>query len=92
MSAEANLASTRFELSPDTVLLLYTDGWFDAGPVRLHRSPESLAAEVCSLLDRPLAEIVGHLRRDAVNRAGGRLEDDLVLLALRRKGSDSRRR
>ena len=81
--ADAQIATVACELGPRDLLLLYTDGWLDAGPVNAHRSPEAIAEEAGRDLGAPLAEILARLRADALERARGRLTDDLVLLGLR---------
>jgi serine phosphatase RsbU (regulator of sigma subunit) len=67
-------------------LVLYTDGWLEAGPVEHHRSPEELAAEVARHRAGTLDVLLEELRGDALERAGTTLSDDLVLLALRPTG------
>ena len=81
------VAVHRFRLEPGETLLLYTDGWLEAGPVRSHRTPEELAKEVAAVADDELDSVLDRLRADAVARAGNELEDDMVLLALRPTGS-----
>jgi serine phosphatase RsbU (regulator of sigma subunit) len=70
-----DLAEHQAELRPGQTLLLYTDGVPDAG-----RSSEPLGdagvAELCSGL-------LEHIKRAASERAGGRLRDDIALLAIR---------
>jgi serine phosphatase RsbU (regulator of sigma subunit) len=65
-------------------LVLCTDGWLEAGPPSEHRDPLDLARLAEYLAPLALEEMVARLRGDAVSRAGGELEDDIVLLALRR--------
>ena len=81
------VAVHRFRLEPGETLLLYTDGWLEAGPVRSHRTPEELAKEVAAVADDELDSVLDRLRADAVARAENELEDDMVLLALRPTGS-----
>jgi serine phosphatase RsbU (regulator of sigma subunit) len=76
------------QLLPGETLVLATDGWFEAGPSEAHVRPEALGALAHSLAELDLAEMTEHLRQDAIKRGGGRLRDDLVLLALRPDGSD----
>ncbi len=77
----------RFCLEPGETLLLYTDGWLEAGPVRAHRTTEELAREVAAIADDELESVLDRLRSDAVARAGNELDDDMVLLGLRPTGS-----
>jgi PAS domain S-box-containing protein len=65
-------------------LLFCTDGWLEAGPPSEHRDPLELARLAEYLAPLALEEMLARLRGDAVTRAGGRLRDDVVLLALRR--------
>jgi PAS domain S-box-containing protein len=68
--------------SGDT-LLLYTDGWLEAGSLDMHSEPERLVEIASAHGDGPLSSLTDGLRRDAVRRAGGSLRDDMVLLAVR---------
>ncbi len=64
-------------------LVLCTDGWLEAGPPSEHRDPVDLARLAEYLAPLALEELTARLRGDAVSRAG-ELQDDVVLLALRR--------
>jgi len=92
VSEAARIAATTVQLAPGDLLLLYTDGWLDAGPVDDHRTPEALAAELESACDLPLSELLARLHRDALRRARGALGDDLVLLGLRPRGEPNQAR
>jgi uncharacterized protein (TIGR00255 family) len=70
-------------LAPGDVLLLYTDGWLEAGSRESHRSHEQLAELVAGGAEGPLEQLTGALRRDAVARGGGSLRDDMVVFAVR---------
>lgn len=70
-------------IEPGETLILYTDGWLEAGPVDRHRLPEDLAAMASELCDLELPDLTDRLRRDAVARGGGGLKDDMVVLAVR---------
>jgi PAS domain S-box-containing protein len=65
-------------------LVLCTDGWLEAGPTSEHRDPLDLAQLAEYLAPLVLEELTARLRGDAVSRSGGELQDDIVLLALRR--------
>jgi len=69
---------------PGDTLVLCTDGWLEAGPPSEHRDPLDLARLAEYLAPLALEEMVARLRGDAVSRSDGELEDDIVLLALRR--------
>ena len=71
------------ELRPGETLVLTTDGWFEAGPPETHVSPEELARLAHSLAELELAEMTEALRRDAIERSGGPLRDDMVVMAMR---------
>jgi PAS domain S-box-containing protein len=84
---QVDVAVHRFTAEPGETLLLYTDGWLEAGPVESHRTPEELARELAAVADDDLDSVLNGLRADAVARAGNELTDDLVLFALRPTGS-----
>jgi PAS domain S-box-containing protein len=66
------------------VLVLYTDGWLEAGSRERHRSPEQLGELAGAAAGKPLEQLTGRLRRDAVARGGSSsLRDDMVVLAIR---------
>jgi PAS domain S-box-containing protein len=64
-------------------LVLYTDGWLEAGSAAEHRDPLELARLTEYLAPLALEELTARLRGDAITRSGGELRDDVVLLALR---------
>jgi PAS domain S-box-containing protein len=71
------------ELLPGETLVLTTDGWYEAGPPDTHVGPDALAALAHSLAEVDLAAMTESLRRDAIDRSGGPLRDDMVVLAIR---------
>ncbi len=73
-------------LGPGETLVLITDGWFEAGPPESHVGPEELGRLAHSFADLELGEMNECLRQDAFARGGGKLRDDLVLLAIRPEG------
>jgi PAS domain S-box-containing protein len=85
--ADALIPSHEVELGAGETLVLATDGWFEAGPPETHVAPSALGELAHSFADLELAAMTECLRQDAIARSGGRLRDDLVLLALR-PGSD----
>ena len=85
--ADAPIPRHEVELLAGETLVLATDGWFEAGPPETHVAPSALGELAHSFADLELAAMTACLRQDAIARSGGRLRDDLVLLALR-PGSD----
>jgi PAS domain S-box-containing protein len=81
--AEPEVGMHRLRLAPGDVLLLYTDGWLEAGARARHREPEELAEIAAAHSQRPLGELTDRLRGDAVSRAEGALRDDMAVLAVR---------
>lgn len=81
--ADAPIPSHEVELGAGETLVLATDGWFEAGPPETHVAPSALGELAHSFADLELAAMTECLRQDAIARGGGRLRDDLVLLALR---------
>jgi PAS domain S-box-containing protein len=80
---EANVQRHEVSIGPDSTLVLCTDGWLEAGPIANHQCPDDFAAMTQSLAGLELKEMTERLRADAVNRSGGTLRDDLVVLAVR---------
>lgn len=72
-------------LAAGDTLILYTDGWLEAGPLESHRPPEAMAEMVNSLSGLELDVLTERLRVDALARGGGSLRDDMVILAIRPK-------
>ncbi|HEU4944239.1 MAG TPA: SpoIIE family protein phosphatase [Solirubrobacterales bacterium] len=81
--ADAPLPLHERVLLPGETLVLATDGWFEAGPPETHVAPDALGELAHSFADLDLAEMTECLRQDAISRSGGRLRDDMVLLAMR---------
>jgi PAS domain S-box-containing protein len=81
--SEARLAAAPIELAPGDTLVLYTDGWLDAGSIDRHRTPEELAEAVGQRRALALETLLDELRGDALERAAGTLDDDLVILGIR---------
>jgi PAS domain S-box-containing protein len=81
--ADAPIPSHEIELLGGETLVLATDGWFEAGPPDTHVASAALGELAHSFADLELGEMTECLRQDAIARGGGRLRDDLVLLALR---------
>ena len=89
--ADARPAVELVELGPDDTLILYTDGWLEAGALASHREPNELAGLVERERGQRLTVLLEQLRRDAFTRAGGDLRDDLVIVGLRRAPVADRR-
>ncbi|MFN8163175.1 MAG: SpoIIE family protein phosphatase [Solirubrobacterales bacterium] len=81
---EAPMQRHDARLEAADTLVLCTDGWLEAGPSESHREPTDLAAMASELSGLELAELTELLRRDVLERSGGVLRDDVVVLALRR--------
>jgi PAS domain S-box-containing protein len=81
--ADPPLARHEGTLQDGETLVLYTDGWLEAGPVEGHREPHDLAEIVTEHGRDPLPQLTDRLRRTATARSGGALRDDLVVLAIR---------
>ena len=84
---QARIATADFVLEPYEALILYTDGWLDAGPTPGHRTPQGLVELLWRDGDRDIDRALQRLRTDALERAGGILEDDMVILGLRVVGA-----
>jgi sigma-B regulation protein RsbU (phosphoserine phosphatase) len=84
---DAEVGEAHFSLEPGETLMTYTDGWLEAGPVDRHRTPEDLARALTEGRTEDLDALVDRLRRDAVERGGAELRDDLVLFAVRPTGA-----
>jgi PAS domain S-box-containing protein len=81
--ADADVGRHELTLDDGHTLVLCTDGWLEAGPPATHHGPQELAAKAHSLAAAGLEELTEGLRRDALDRGGGELRDDLVVLAVR---------
>ena len=81
-----NISESELTLGAGETLLLYTDGVIEAGrPDRL--LGEEGLLELCTAAPGlTLAEFLEHIERAALDRAQGRLRDDIALLALRIEG------
>ena len=86
----SEIACHEIPLGPEETLVLCTDGWFEAGPVAVHRHSEALEEMTDSLAELELEELTKRLRADALRRGGGVLRDDMVILALRPSGTAGR--
>ena len=79
------LTESEIVLAPGQTLLLYTDGVVDAGRQRGEALGESGLQELCRRSSAmSLEELLAHVERAALERTGGRLRDDMALLALHR--------
>jgi serine phosphatase RsbU (regulator of sigma subunit) len=81
-----NISESELTLGAGETLLLYTDGVIEAGrPDRL-LGEEGLLELCAAAPDLTPAEFLQHIERAALDRAQGRLRDDIALLALRIEG------
>jgi PAS domain S-box-containing protein len=83
---DVEIGVDRVTIEPGETLLVYTDGWLEAGPVRRHRTSEELARDLAEGAGDQLEVLLDRLRADAIARGGTELGDDLVLFALRPTG------
>jgi serine phosphatase RsbU (regulator of sigma subunit) len=70
------------ELAPGEGVLLYTDGLTEARRDSRLFGAERAQAVIRAMRGRPSAELLARLRDDAASFCGGRLADDLCLVAL----------
>lgn len=89
--ADAPAESHEASIEPGETLVLCTDGWLEAGPVAQHRDSESLAELAAALREAELEELTERLRADVLERSGGTLRDDVVVLAVRPEGEPQSR-
>jgi serine phosphatase RsbU (regulator of sigma subunit) len=71
------------ELRAGETLLLYTDGLPEAGRAGLELDEERLFEVCAEVSEDSLGGALGRIERAALAHAGGRLRDDIALLALR---------
>jgi PAS domain S-box-containing protein len=71
------------QLSSGETLLLYTDGLPEAGRAGPQLDDERLFALCAQASQATLGGLLGQIERAALDHAGGRLRDDIALLALR---------
>jgi PAS domain S-box-containing protein len=77
------IAASEVELHPGQTLLLYTDGVPEAGRSGGQLGEQGLMELCRQASGLGLRELLEHIEGVALERAGGRLRDDLALLALR---------
>jgi PAS domain S-box-containing protein len=85
--SDANVERHERTLDPTETLTLCTDGWLEAGPSSAHLGPDSFAEMSRAICGLELDEMTERLRADAVGRSEGKLRDDLVVLAVRPRGT-----
>jgi serine phosphatase RsbU (regulator of sigma subunit) len=77
-----NCRDADFELQSGDGVLIYTDGLTEARRDGELFGPERAQAIVRAMPDQPAADVLARLRDEATEFCGGRLADDLCLLAL----------
>lgn len=77
------VTETELELRPGETLLLYTDGVPEAGRAERQLGERGLLELLGRNAELPLGELLACVERAAHERAGGRLRDDIALLAVR---------
>jgi PAS domain S-box-containing protein len=70
-------------LAAGETLMLYTDGWLEAGASEIHREPTSLASMAADLSGLGPEQLTERLLQDVMARSDGPLRDDVVVLAVR---------
>jgi serine phosphatase RsbU (regulator of sigma subunit) len=78
-----DVKETEVQLSPGQTLLLYTDGLPEAGRAGPQLDDERLFALCAQASQATLEGLLEQIERAALDHAGGRLRDDIALLALR---------
>ncbi len=78
-----DIKEVELELYPGQTLLLYTDGLPEAGRAGPQLDDERLFALCAQASQATLAGLLERIERAALEHAGGRLRDDIALLALR---------
>jgi PAS domain S-box-containing protein len=78
-----DIKEVEVELHPRQTLLLYTDGLPEAGRAASQLDEELLFAQASQASQATLAGMLEQIEHAALEQAGGRLRDDIALLALR---------
>jgi PAS domain S-box-containing protein len=82
------LVESHVELHAGQTLLLYTDGVTEAGRAGRQLGEQGLRRLCAQTAHLALEELLAHIEHAALERAGGRLRDDVALLAVRLGHSD----
>lgn len=82
----SNVLDLELELKPGSTLVLYTDGLLDAGAPRRGLTPRELCDLLAEHAGAPPQVIVQQLERLALSSGGGRLRDDVAIVAARVDG------
>jgi serine phosphatase RsbU (regulator of sigma subunit) len=80
---DPRLSEVELTLAPGDVLLLYTDGVTEAGPVGEEIGEDGLARILSTLVGQTPEQIVAAVESAAVAAQGGQPRDDIALVALR---------
>jgi PAS domain S-box-containing protein len=80
---DPHLTEVDVELGPGDLVLLYTDGVTEAGPVGSEIGEEGLARLLGELAGSDAEQVVAAVERAAVAAQAGRPRDDIALVALR---------
>jgi serine phosphatase RsbU (regulator of sigma subunit) len=83
-----DLVESEAELCPGQTLLLYTDGVTDAGRAGGQLGEQGLRELCAQMAHLALDGLLERIEHAALERAGGRLRDDVALLAVRLGHSD----
>jgi PAS domain S-box-containing protein len=88
--ASPEISEERVRLGAGDALVLYTDGVVEASPADGALAPERLAELLGGLRGRDAARIAEAIERRALEVQGGRLRDDVAVVALRVTGDTGR--
>lgn len=82
----SNVLDLELQLEPGSTLVLYTDGLLDAGAPRRGLTPRELCGLLAEHAGAAPQLIVQQLERLALSSGGGRLRDDVAIVAARVDG------
>lgn len=84
IDADSNYASDLIQLRPGAVFVAFTDGLSEARAGGELFGEDRVVAAVASLSNAPARAIAEHLIDESLRHAGGRFDDDVAVLVLKR--------